>query len=109
MAQLSSERGRMESFVANSAQQSQGKWAVLPDEFSAAGLMVPEPSMMPLPMPPFARAETGCDMEEYMPVRSPAERADGAGQRPARSGSEQEGWRSGARSRRRARSNGEQK
>lgn len=44
----------------------------LPDEFSAAGLMVPEPSMMPFPMPPFARAETGCDMEEYMPERNAA-------------------------------------
>lgn len=40
---------------------------IIPDEFSAAGLMVPEPSIIPFPMPPFVNAGTGCDIE-YMPV-----------------------------------------
>lgn len=38
---------------------------VIPGVFSAAGLMVPEPSsIMPLPMP-FIEEETGCEVE-YM-------------------------------------------
>jgi len=45
----------------------EGEMRSIPDEFSAAGLMVPEPSIMPFPRPPFDKAETGCDIE-YMPV-----------------------------------------
>ena len=45
----------------------EGEMCSIPDEFSAAGLMVPEPSIMPFPRPPFDKAEIGCDIE-YMPV-----------------------------------------
>lgn len=38
---------------------------VLPGVFNAAGLMVPEPSIMPPPMPLFIDVDTGC-VAEYM-------------------------------------------
>lgn len=45
----------------------------VPAEFSAAGLMVPEGSMMPFAMPPFDKAGTGCI--EYIPTVARSERA----------------------------------
>lgn len=41
------------------------KRSILPGVFSAAGLMVPEPSIISLPMP-FIDVETGWGAEEYM-------------------------------------------
>jgi len=41
------------------------KKRVLPGVFNAAGLIVPEPSIMPPPMPLFIDVDTGCEAE-YM-------------------------------------------
>lgn len=45
-----------------------GRKEVLPALFNAAGLIVPEPAIMSVPMP-FADVETGCEVE-YMAGRS---------------------------------------
>jgi hypothetical protein len=74
-------RCAVEQRVAMGSCDDGGCWArnarrarIVPVGFSCAGLMVPDASMMPFPMPPFDM--TGC-MEYIPPVRAKGELADG--------------------------------
>ena len=55
----------------------------LPDVFSAAGSMVPEPSINPPPMPFIEVVTTGCEEAEYMATGRFRRGWDGGGDRQA--------------------------